>query len=274
MVKGDRVHAYEPRAGACVPPPLPDSERFRPALFWARFSSIWAGRSTPASTSPGHAGRRQGLPQGRRSPRSRSSACRSFAIRAAISSPATTGSTASVRRTQRPTVLDRAWNSIETNQFGTNDFIDWCQLVGTEPLLGIQPRHGHGRDGRGLRRVLQPRAGHEVERPAPRARLRAAAQRALLVPGQRNGRPVADRPAAAREYGPQGPRCREADARHRSRSAADRLRIEQHQHADVPDLGSRGAGGMLRPGRRHLAARLLRQHAGADRATARRATWR
>jgi alpha-N-arabinofuranosidase len=40
-------------------------------------------------------------------------------------------------KAQRPTVLDRAWNSIETNQFGTNDFIDWCRLVGTEPLLGM-----------------------------------------------------------------------------------------------------------------------------------------
>jgi alpha-N-arabinofuranosidase len=38
---------------------------------------------------------------------------------------------------QRPTVLERAWNSLETNQFGTNDFIDWCKLVGTEPLLGM-----------------------------------------------------------------------------------------------------------------------------------------
>ena len=35
----------------------------------------------------------------------------------------------------RPAVLERAWNSIETNQFGTNEFIDWCKLVGTEPLL-------------------------------------------------------------------------------------------------------------------------------------------
>jgi alpha-N-arabinofuranosidase len=34
-------------------------------------------------------------------------------------------------------VLDRAWNTTETNQFGTNDFIDWCALVGTEPLLGM-----------------------------------------------------------------------------------------------------------------------------------------
>lgn len=38
---------------------------------------------------------------------------------------------------QRPTVLERAWNSLETNQFGTDEFIEWCKLVGTEPLLGF-----------------------------------------------------------------------------------------------------------------------------------------
>ena len=38
---------------------------------------------------------------------------------------------------KRPTVLDRAWNTMETNQFGTNEFMDWCKLVGTEPLLGM-----------------------------------------------------------------------------------------------------------------------------------------
>jgi alpha-N-arabinofuranosidase len=37
----------------------------------------------------------------------------------------------------RPTVLDRAWNSLESNQFGTNDFIEWCGVVGAEPLLGM-----------------------------------------------------------------------------------------------------------------------------------------
>jgi alpha-N-arabinofuranosidase len=37
----------------------------------------------------------------------------------------------------RPTVLERAWNSLETNQFGTNDFMDWAKAVGTEPLLGF-----------------------------------------------------------------------------------------------------------------------------------------
>jgi len=38
---------------------------------------------------------------------------------------------------KRPTVLERAWNSLETNQFGTNEFIQWCRRVGTEPLLGF-----------------------------------------------------------------------------------------------------------------------------------------
>jgi alpha-N-arabinofuranosidase len=37
----------------------------------------------------------------------------------------------------RPTVLERAWNSLETNQFGTNEFMDWAKAVGTEPLLGF-----------------------------------------------------------------------------------------------------------------------------------------
>src|SRR5690349_15393337 len=40
-------------------------------------------------------------------------------------------------KAQRPVVLDRAWNQTETNQFGTNDFVDWCGVVGAEPLLGM-----------------------------------------------------------------------------------------------------------------------------------------
>jgi len=33
-------------------------------------------------------------------------------------------------KAQRPVVLDRAWNSLETNQFGTNEFLEWCGMVG------------------------------------------------------------------------------------------------------------------------------------------------
>ncbi len=39
-------------------------------------------------------------------------------------------------RDKRPQVLDLAWNTLETNQFGVNEFMTWCRAVGTEPLLG------------------------------------------------------------------------------------------------------------------------------------------
>jgi alpha-N-arabinofuranosidase len=37
----------------------------------------------------------------------------------------------------RPRVLDKAWNSINTNEFGTDEFMMWCKQVGTEPLMGL-----------------------------------------------------------------------------------------------------------------------------------------
>lgn len=37
----------------------------------------------------------------------------------------------------RPKVLDRAWNTLDSNQFGTDEFITWCKQVGTEPLFGL-----------------------------------------------------------------------------------------------------------------------------------------
>jgi alpha-L-arabinofuranosidase len=37
----------------------------------------------------------------------------------------------------RPRVLDKAWNTIDTNQFGTNEFMAWSKIVGTRPLMGL-----------------------------------------------------------------------------------------------------------------------------------------
>jgi alpha-N-arabinofuranosidase len=38
---------------------------------------------------------------------------------------------------QRPRRLDLAWISTETNEFGTNEFIDWCRAAGIEPMLAV-----------------------------------------------------------------------------------------------------------------------------------------
>ena len=40
-------------------------------------------------------------------------------------------------KASRPRVLDKAWNSIESNQFGTNEFMAWCRAAGTTPLMGL-----------------------------------------------------------------------------------------------------------------------------------------
>ena len=37
----------------------------------------------------------------------------------------------------RPRVLDKAWNTIDTNQFGTDEFMAWCKAVGSRPLMGL-----------------------------------------------------------------------------------------------------------------------------------------
>ncbi|PJJ65089.1 alpha-N-arabinofuranosidase [Compostimonas suwonensis] len=40
-------------------------------------------------------------------------------------------------RDRRPSRLDLAWKSIETNEFGTDEFAAWCRAAGVEPMLAI-----------------------------------------------------------------------------------------------------------------------------------------
>jgi alpha-N-arabinofuranosidase len=37
----------------------------------------------------------------------------------------------------RPRILDKAWDTIDTNQFGTNEFMAWAKIVGAKPLMGL-----------------------------------------------------------------------------------------------------------------------------------------
>jgi alpha-L-arabinofuranosidase len=38
---------------------------------------------------------------------------------------------------QRPRLRELAWQSTETNQFGTNEFMDFCERINAEPMLGV-----------------------------------------------------------------------------------------------------------------------------------------
>lgn len=45
-------------------------------------------------------------------------------------------------RESRPTKFDLAWGAEEPNQFGTDEFIEWCRLVGTEPYVVVNAGNG------------------------------------------------------------------------------------------------------------------------------------
>ncbi|NDJ54031.1 MAG: alpha-N-arabinofuranosidase [Chloroflexi bacterium] len=51
-------------------------------------------------------------------------------------------------RDQRPTRADVAWNSLESNTFGTDEFIQFCRKVGADPYLTINTGDGGLREAR------------------------------------------------------------------------------------------------------------------------------
>src|SRR6476646_9710749 len=53
-------------------------------------------------------------------------------------------------RQDRPRVLDKAWNSINTNQFGTNEYMAWCKAAGALPLMGLNLGTGSAEDAAAL----------------------------------------------------------------------------------------------------------------------------
>ena len=40
-------------------------------------------------------------------------------------------------KNNRPRKLDLAWQTVETNEFGTNEFVDWCNQIGAEVLMAV-----------------------------------------------------------------------------------------------------------------------------------------
>lgn len=38
---------------------------------------------------------------------------------------------------QRPSKIELAWGVVETNQFGLNEFMDWCKKAGTKPMMAV-----------------------------------------------------------------------------------------------------------------------------------------
>ena len=87
---------------------------------------------------------------------------------------------------ERPRRIDGAWHSIETNAFGLHEFVDWARQADVEIMEAVNL----GTRGVEAARALVEYANH----PAPPQRSARTLRDQAVVPGQRDGRPLADRP--------------------------------------------------------------------------------
>lgn len=80
--------------------------------------------------------------------------------------PATTGATASAegQASVRP---DMAWSAIEPNQVGTDEFLQWCERIGAQPMMAVNLGTGHAEGRRGAAGILQRRHAHLLGGQAP-----------------------------------------------------------------------------------------------------------
>ncbi|MFU8888231.1 MAG: alpha-N-arabinofuranosidase [Trueperaceae bacterium] len=51
-------------------------------------------------------------------------------------------------REERQARMDLAWHDLEPNTFGTNEFVDYCRRLGTEPYLAVNAGDGDMREAR------------------------------------------------------------------------------------------------------------------------------
>lgn len=77
-------------------------------------------------------------------------------------------------RAERPTRFDLAWHSLESNHFGTNEFVDFCREIGSEPYLVVNCGDGDMREahdwveycnGQAGTALANERISHGWERP-------------------------------------------------------------------------------------------------------------
>ena len=128
---------------------------------------------------------------------------------------------------ERPRRTELAWYAEESNRFGTNEFLEYCRVLGTEPYICVNMGVGHDGRGPGLGRVLQRHREHPLGEPPAGPRPSRALPRPLLGARQRDVRQLADRPPQPRGLRQEGPRLRPRHEAYRPRHRARRLRPQR-----------------------------------------------
>ena len=77
-------------------------------------------------------------------------------------------------RDQRPPRLEMAWGTVESNRFGTHEFLQYAEMIGTEPYICCNLGTGIVGRGAAVGGVLQFRGRHRHDAPAQAERPRSS----------------------------------------------------------------------------------------------------
>jgi alpha-N-arabinofuranosidase len=159
-------------------------------------------------------------------------------------------------RDKRPPDWDNAWNAMQTNDLGMDEFMTLCRQIGVEPYISVNA--GLGDSHSAAQQVEYGRSARE-ERPS------GTLQREVLEHRQRAMGIVADWPHRSEVLHDQAQRIRQGDARSRSLHHPDRFRPHARRlvpHRRKPRQARRQSGATLRIGCRldgRLPQRMLGQ---------------
>ena len=93
----------------------------------------------------------------------------------------------------RPRRSELAWYAEESNRFGTNEFIEYCRAIDTEPYICVNMGSGTMDEAQAWVEYCNGTGNTSWAEPAARARPSRAVSRALLGARQRDVRELADR---------------------------------------------------------------------------------
>ena len=158
----------------------------------------------------------------------------------------------------RPTRIDLAWRSVESNAVGLNEFVGWARRTGVEPMMAVNLGTRGVQEACDLLEYANHPGGTALSDLRARHGHAAAARHPAVVPGQRAGRALADRAQDGRRVRPPRRRDGQGDAPGRPGHRARGLRQLQQLDADVRVVGGDRARPRLRRRRPHQPARLLR----------------
>ena len=131
-------------------------------------------------------------------------------------------------RDKRPPRLEMAWGTVESNRFGTHEFLEYAEMLGTEPYICANLGTGHlGRRRSSGWSTVNSSRGHGHDAAAQSRTAGRPVEGDLLGPGQRDGRALADGPSQRRGLRQVRARSGQADEVDRPEHQADRGGIVQ-----------------------------------------------